>query len=110
MNNEKETHTIIPAERGWSLALLIEAGKTDGRDYPAYFYYEPIIAWEIQRTEGKRHGETWVSRYVVPITAEGTDLESTRNVWAIQRPDGKFHIPGDCTCDDEADALKHLSD
>jgi hypothetical protein len=102
------THTIIQAHPGWYLAVLVEAGD-------ATLEHEPIIAWEIERTEGPfrpgiRPGETYIYRAVIPITPETANADGTGNLWAIKRPDGKYIIQEDTTLDDEAAAVKHLTE
>ena len=56
MKDESTTHATVPTQPGWCLCLLVEGGKDDdGKDYPAYLPAEPIVAWEIMRTERPYH-------------------------------------------------------
>lgn len=106
-NDEKTTSTIIPAAPGWELAVYIKGGD----DYVAYISCEPIIAWDIERSEGPFHpsanrpGEHWVSREVTPITVGVPTIEHFGNIWAIKRPDGKFEQPDGATISSEEELL-----
>jgi hypothetical protein len=78
------SHATVAAHPGWFLAVFT---KNDG----VYgVRCEQIIAWEIQRTTSTNG---LVTRFPMPITAEGknTDLDCT--IWGIKRPDGKFVFP-----------------
>lgn len=112
---ETETITIVPAQPGWVLAVFLEGGKyPDGTSYEASFSPEDIIAWEIERSSRPFHpsvgrpGEICITRHVIPITADGTDVEHMYNDWAIRRPNGAYFIPGDRDLGTEAEALKEL--
>jgi hypothetical protein len=107
------TRTIVPALPGWHVAILIKAAK-DGTE-PASLALDPIIAWEITRTEQPYHpsvsrpGETCVTHDVIPLTIDG-NREHCVNRWAIKRPDGKFEIPEYYTCENEQETIAALSD
>jgi hypothetical protein len=108
MSDRQVTRTTVPAQPGWFVAIFIE------KDKPG-FAYDPIVAWEIERVERDYHpsahraGERCVTHHVIPLTTEN-DMENHANMWAIKRPDGKYEIPGDTTCDTEADALAEVID
>lgn len=104
------THSILLAQPGWYVAhyLATVDGEADE------IYLEPIIAFEIRRTEGPYHpsvkrppADTLIHHDVVPITLDG-NLETTTEEWAVKSPDGKYTFPCDATCDDEAAALNHF--
>jgi hypothetical protein len=90
---ETKTSTIIPAGPGWYVAALIEG---ESCEYESQLSLNPIIAWEIQRTEGPYHpsvgrprSERCIDHHVLPLTTNG-NMEHIGNLWAIKRPDGKF--------------------
>ena len=101
--SEKIFQTIVPAVAGWYVAVFIEGD----------IYLDPIIAWEVERVEKPYHpgvgrlGEQCISHWVDPLTINGnmTDFADT---WAIKRPDGKFEIPHDRVCDNEAEVIKEF--
>lgn len=102
-HDEKTTITIIPAPPRWELAILITP-----EDEPAYACYETIVAWDIKRTEGpyspranRPSGETFVWRYVNPITINTPNIEGMSNPWAIKQPDGKIVVADTETFDSE---------
>jgi len=78
------THATVPAQPGWFLAVFTNSDGIYG------VRCEQIIAWEIQRTTSSNG---LVTRFPLPITAEGrnTDLDCT--IWGIKRPDGKLVFP-----------------
>jgi len=78
------THVTVAAQPGWYLAVL-----TDG-DGTERIRYEPIIAWEIQRTTSSNG---LVTRFRRPITAESKNADLDCMIWGIKRPDGKFVFP-----------------
>jgi hypothetical protein len=78
------THAIVAAQPGWFLAVLSDG---DGSDR---IRYEPIIAWEIQRTTSHNG---LVTRFPLPITAESKNADLDCKIWGIKRPDGKFVFP-----------------
>jgi hypothetical protein len=81
-------HATVAAQPGWFLAVFDDSKGVR---------YEPIIAWEIQRTTSRRG---LVSRLPIPITAEtNTDLVCLD--WAIKRPDGKFVLPNGAMSEDK---------
>lgn len=109
---EKTTYTTIPAQPGWYISILLEAYDED----PASLQDEPVIAWEIERSEEvDHHGASYVSRDARPLTADfelngGTISGGVTigNHWVIKRPDGKYLVPGDCVLDNDAAALAYL--
>jgi hypothetical protein len=110
------TRTTIPAHPGWYVAMFVRGGSGEGKIWPDYLDLMPILAWEIGREEGaydRRAGRSmqdrWVSHEPIPITVEG-NMNRMGNPWAIKTPDGKYVVPGLCSCDNEADILKELRD
>jgi len=78
------TYTTVAAQPGWLLAIF---SSDDGIDNVRY---EHIVAWEIQRTTLPNG---LVSRFPMPITAEGKNKDLVCTVWGLKRPDGKFVFP-----------------
>jgi hypothetical protein len=101
-DDEKETHTIIPAGAGWFVGLLIES---DG-EVPAYFLWEGIIAWHLERRESQL-GRVSIS--AEPITADDGLMRTHGNEWLIREPSGRLFIANDTDFVDEEEAIKSLS-
>src|SRR5262245_50009560 len=80
--NTTMTHVTVAAQPGWFLAVFTNSGEIDR--------YEPIIAWEIQRTTSSIG---LVTRFPIPITAESKNKDLDCAIWGIKRPDGKFVFP-----------------
>src|SRR5262245_1059087 len=80
--NTTMTHATVEAQPGWFLTVFANSGAIDR--------YEPIIAWEIQRTTSSNG---LVTRFPIPITAESKNKDLDCAVWGIKRPDGKFVFP-----------------
>jgi hypothetical protein len=78
-----ETHTIVPAQPGWFLAIFDNINSCR---------CQQIIAWEIRRTTSHNG---LVTRHSTPITAEGDNADLVCTNWAIRRPDGKFVLRND---------------
>jgi hypothetical protein len=106
MHDDKTvTTTIIPALPGWELAIYVRAGESRA----ARVDYEPIIAWEIERTQRPRINP-WdynVYRHLAPITARRPNIEQVANPWAIKRPDGKFEVLDEGTFGSEQDWIAY---
>jgi len=90
MTNERTTYTIVPAAPGWFVALFIPAGAHGGDEWAAYLDLEPIIAWEIERTDQPYHpiakGPSWercISHGENPLTNNG-NMNDTANDWGIK--------------------------
>lgn len=106
--------SVVPATPGWYVGFLVKAGKEGGESWDAFFSFDPIIAWEIERHDTPYHpkagripGESFVTHSVQPITLDGS-MNNDVDTWVIKRPDGRIEIPHDATCENEADAIKRL--
>jgi hypothetical protein len=77
--NVTMTYVTVAAQPGWFLTVFTSSGGIDR--------YEPIIAWEIQRT---KRPNGLVTRFPIPITAESKNTDLDCAIWGIKRPDGKF--------------------
>src|SRR5262245_9714968 len=77
--NTTMTHVTVAAQPGWFLTVFTKGGDIDR--------YEPIIAWEIQRTASSNG---IVIRFPIPITAESKNKDLDCAIWGIKRPDGVF--------------------
>jgi hypothetical protein len=103
-NDEKTTSTIIKADPGWFVALLVEAGRGFWE-----FEYFPILAWDIERTEHLRSdGELSVGHHTMPLILSEGNLESVANAWCIKRPDGMFEKVSGVVFATEAEAIEKL--
>jgi hypothetical protein len=71
------TYATVAAQPGWSLAIF---------DSTKSVRYEPIIAWEIERTTSSRG---LVNRLPIPITVTD-NADVILGDWAIKRPDGRI--------------------
>src|SRR5215510_2902484 len=80
--NATMTHVTIAAQPGWFLTVFSDTGGIER--------YEPVIAWEIQRTTSSNG---LVTRFPIPITAESKNKDLDCVIWGIKRPDGKFVFP-----------------
>jgi hypothetical protein len=80
--NTTMTHVTVAAQPGWFLTVFTNSGGIER--------YEPIIAWEIQRTTSSNG---LVTRFPIPITAESKNKDLDCAIWGIKRPDGKFVFP-----------------
>src|SRR5262245_3587022 len=80
--NTTMTYVTVAAQPGWFLTVFTNSGGIDR--------YEPIIAWEIQRTTSSNG---LVTRFPIPITAESKNNDLDCAIWGIKRPDGKFVFP-----------------
>jgi hypothetical protein len=100
MTDSKRVFTVIPAAPGWSVAEFGEGDSGEDR-----FFYEPIIAWDIESSE-RRHDREYRSQLVTPITINGDPPMHAR--WLIRRPDGKLAQLEGRTYDGEAAALKGM--
>ena len=80
--NVTMTYVTVAAQPGWFLTVFTSSGGIDR--------YEPIIAWEIQRT---KRPNGLVTRFPIPITAESKNTDLDCAIWGIKRPDGKFVFP-----------------
>jgi hypothetical protein len=80
--NTTMTHVTVAAQPGWFLTVFTKSGDIDR--------YEPIIAWEIQRTASPNG---IVIRFPIPITAESKNKDLDCTIWGIKRPDGIFVFP-----------------
>ena len=80
--NVTMTYVTVAAQPGWFLTVFTSNGGIDR--------YEPIIAWEIQRT---KRPNGLVTRFPIPITAESKNTDLDCAIWGIKRPDGKFVFP-----------------
>src|SRR5262245_2750660 len=80
--NTTMTYVTVAAQPGWFLTVFTNSGDIDR--------YEPIIAWEIQRTTSSNG---LVTRFPMPITAESKNKDLDCAIWGIKRPDGKFVFP-----------------
>lgn len=109
------TYTTIAAQPGWSIAIfgrsMIADGPEEGK-IKAGFFYQTIIAWEIEHTVSEYHpaagqppGSTHTFRVAVPITADG-DHEG--DMYAIKGPDGKFLVQAEATFDTEQEAIDYF--
>src|SRR5262245_43087844 len=74
------TRTIIPAQPGWHVAMLLAANEISEAELELY----GIIAWEITRDEDD-------CLNVQPLTACGS-MEGVLNEWSIKRPDGQHEM------------------
>jgi hypothetical protein len=106
-DDENTTHTIIPALPGWYVALYIPEDNSPKDDS---LHLCPIVAWDIERTEGgidrwARPLKTRVN--ATPITLEGS-MEDWVNDQAIKTPDGKYALVGDTDYDTEAELIAEL--
>jgi hypothetical protein len=99
------TRTIVPASPGWYLARIVTDGKKSDGSWNDYMYYEPIIAWDVERRETSSEK---IYHTIYPLTINGGPDESFHTPWAIKKPDGKYERPLDFACDTEADMLKEL--
>jgi hypothetical protein len=105
--------TVVPAPPGWYVAVLV-VGGTDGKEtWPDRLDLDPIIAWEIERTEQDYHpsanrppGIRAVHHSVIPLTLEGN--HETRSDWCVKTPDGKFEFVHVASFDKEEDVIKEL--
>src|SRR5262249_10442687 len=77
--NTTMTQVTVAAQPGWFLTVFTNSGDVDR--------YEPIIAWEIQRTTSSNG---LVRRFPIPITAESKNTDLDCVIWGLKRPDGKF--------------------
>jgi hypothetical protein len=80
--NVTMTYVTVAAQPGWFLTVFTSSGGIDR--------YEPIIAWEIQKT---KRPNGLVTRFPIPITAESKNTDLDCAIWGIKRPDGKFVFP-----------------
>src|SRR5262245_9983057 len=80
--NVTMNYVTVAAQPGWFLTVFSSSGDIDR--------YEPIIAWEIQRTTSSKG---FVTRFPIPITAESKNKDLDCAIWGIKRPDGKFVFP-----------------
>ena len=80
--NTTLTYATVAAQPGWFLTVFTNTGGIDR--------YEPIIAWEIQRSTSSKG---LVTRFPMPITAESKNKDLDCAIWGIKRPDGKFVFP-----------------
>jgi hypothetical protein len=111
------TRTIIPAQPGWYVASFIEPEERNGEKLPGFFWFRPIVAWEIEREDGlydpracRPPSERWVCHEVTPISMDGSPSDHRlANIWAIKTPDGIFDFVGDTTVDNEAEALTYAA-
>jgi hypothetical protein len=110
---EKLQATIIPAAPGWYVATLVE-GKPGAKGWPDGLSLEPIIAWDVQREDG-RHGEhddlrrLWYG--AVPITPNTNNVHHFGNPWVIKAPDGSYVMPDGCRWEvSEAEVIQELKD
>jgi hypothetical protein len=94
MTKETRTHTVVPAQPGFSLA---DYNSRDER-----FEYEPIVSWVVivEADEDEKYGLSIVAK-PVPCTWPGPLFNHL-----IRYPDGSFAIPGGLgEFKDEAEAL-----
>ena len=75
------TYTTVAAQPGWLLAIF---NSDDGIESVRC---ESIVAWEIRRTTLPNG---LVSRFSMPITAEGKNKDLDCTIWGLKRPDGRF--------------------
>ena len=115
-DNETKERTVLVAPPGWFIAWFLEGGEFEGRECDPALSLEPIIAWEIERTESDRRGllkrsfdGKLVQHFVTPITIDGNVNESS-NLWAVKSPDGRFDIPVHGIYENEAEALRAMID
>jgi hypothetical protein len=90
--------TIIPAQPGWYLAILIEADDDDAKS-DDHLELQPVIAWSIKHDENE-------GLFVLPITATKNVAQS--ELWAIKTPDGTFETVYGGTADTEEQTLQTL--
>jgi hypothetical protein len=101
MPTVEKTHTIIPAQPGWFVAMYIPGCKADHpRDsWDHHLRLTPIVAWDIAE---------WVHqivlRDVTPITI-GVNVHTMRPPWAIKMPDEQYVYGGTQYGDDLAGLL-----
>lgn len=108
----KHTLSFVAALPGWKLASYCP--PDDGETGPGQFFYDDIIAWQIDLVEGeydlearrRKRQATWTAVHVDPITISGRPGETSE--WAIKTPEGIYDIPGIGIHDHEIDALKEL--
>jgi len=107
---KERSHYIVPATAGWFVAMYVGAGP----DCPGCLAFEPIIAWEIERSEGPYHpsagrrpDDLCLYHGVIPITVEG-NMDNHTNPWAIKRPDGTYIIPQIADFKDDAEVMAEL--
>lgn len=91
--------TVIKADPGWYVAHFVHPGT----EYQAGIHLEPIIAWEIVRTEEMYLGSPIVSTEVLPLTLEGNQSVADK---AVKQPDGRFCLPYDQVVDNEAELIE----
>jgi hypothetical protein len=95
---ETIVRSVIPAQPGWFLGLLVDDDK-------ASFDYMEVIAWDIQ-VEYRKSGPF---RVVYPITADcDRYFEHSKN-WLLKSPTGILFRPGDQRFRSEQDAIEELA-
>jgi hypothetical protein len=91
------------------LQCFAPPGSNGDESWPDSLSLQPIVAWEIVRTEDDRR-PSWdqhVSDELIPLTTDG-NMNHWTNTWAIKTPEGKYDLPGDTTFDHEVDLIREL--
>jgi hypothetical protein len=108
MNDEITLRAIVPATPGGSVVEFVE-----GTDDAVCLCYEPIIAWDVERREGKYDpaakkplGERFIFHTVWPLTVNG-NADNVGNLKALKRPDSTFEVmlTGE-QCETEAELIE----
>jgi hypothetical protein len=109
-DDEIQTYTVIPALPGWYVAHFGPADSEGAVSWEDHLFFEPIIAWEIERCEAStRRGERIVSHHAEPITLDG-DMRDKGNRWAIKKPDGQCEIPYMATFENATRLLEYFQE
>ena len=94
MNDGITLHTIVPANPGWAIVQFVGGADDDSN----HLWYDPIIAWDIDRNQG--------DHIVVPLTTEGGVNMNYAGLRAFKRPDGTFETFDGGRCKTEADLIE----
>jgi hypothetical protein len=107
-SNDRTMNTIIPAAPGWYVALFVPANEHG----PAWLSDHPIVAWDIERSDGPirgQPGERWSYREATPVLLDG-DFHRYGNQRAIKAPDGKYYTADGPTLSNEAEAIAYFTE
>jgi hypothetical protein len=104
MASDVTDRVIVPAEKGWEVV-------TYGYKDPTELFYDPVIAFVIERHEGDYHPSArksgrWVGYDVIPVMIDGAPSQR----WALKRPDGKYEDVRHARFDTEEELKEHFKE